>query len=181
MNDIDIEVREAMTRLIRGQLIEIDLAERRLLATWATKTAIVLEQTRGLSDLTRRRGLAPPQAARELFATRSPPKPCWIWIGQVAPYEAGARWMSVPIPLIRVDPEATTSYGAPYALLHTLLIGAVIIQILLAPKTKIFEETAAQRTREGSDWMRLLWPETARFDWPPEKFLAREAVWYFAR
>jgi hypothetical protein len=73
MNDLDHAVMPIVVPLIRNDAPPIADDERTLLATWATKIALLLEHVRSVSELTRRRSLTPPSAYRELFDLRLPP------------------------------------------------------------------------------------------------------------
>jgi hypothetical protein len=79
MNDLDHEVKERLVPLVGGAAEEIDAETRQRLATWAAKIGILLENTRGVSDLTRRRAMIPPKRQRELFELRLPPSCLQIW------------------------------------------------------------------------------------------------------
>lgn len=57
MNDLDCDVETIVVPLIRNTPSKPAEAERILLARWATKVALLLEQTRSRSDPTRRRSL----------------------------------------------------------------------------------------------------------------------------
>src|SRR6266536_2852762 len=123
MNDLDHGVKERLVPLVGGAAEELDAGARQRLATWAAKIGILLENTRGVSDLTRRRALIPPKRQRELFELRLPPSCSQIWLAQVRPLVPGAWWRTSPVPLAAFDVEAARFYGAPNASLTTFAIG----------------------------------------------------------
>jgi hypothetical protein len=73
MNDLDQEVEPLIVPLIRNDVLPLSDEERTLLARWATKIGLLLEHTRSVSALTRRRALVPPEAHHEFRRTQLPP------------------------------------------------------------------------------------------------------------
>lgn len=176
MNDLDHAVEPMIVPLIRNQEQLIDEDERRLLATWATKISFLLEHTRSVSDLTRRRALVPPAAHHELYELRLPPAFARLWMLRVSPPVIGAWWRTGPVPVAWFDPGAARDLGAPTGSLTTFVAGMLGFQLLYAPLTEPYQRLVRRRSDLGAKFMRLLWPSSEPFDWPPDAALDRDTL-----
>jgi hypothetical protein len=176
MNDLDHDVRSIIVPLIRNDVEPIGEHERTLLAAWATKIALLLEHTRSLSDLTRRRSLTPPSAYREVYDLRLPPAFARVWMLRVNPPVNGVWWRSSPVPVARFDAYAARSIGAPNGSLTTFAVGMLGFQYLYAPITETYQDLVERRTERGEKFMRLLWPAAKPLDWPPDAALRQDTL-----
>jgi hypothetical protein len=176
MNDLDHAVESIVVPLIRSQSQPIGEDERVLLATWATKIAFLLEHTRSVSDLTGRRALIPPTAHREFYKLRLPPAFARIWMLRVGPPMIGVWWRTSPVPVAWVDPQAARAFGAPNGSLTTFVAGMLGFQLLYAPITERYEDLARRRSELGARFMRVLWPPSEPFEWPPPEALDRDTL-----
>lgn len=176
MNDLDHAVEPIIVPLIRNKEQPVGEDERTVLATWAAKIALLLEHTRAVSDLTRRRSLVPPAAFHKLYELRLPPAFARLWMLRVAPPVVGVWWRTAPVPVAWFDPQAARELGAPSGSLTTFVAGMLGFQLLYAPMTEPYQQLVRRRTRLGAKFMRLLWPPTARFEWPPEAALERDTL-----
>jgi hypothetical protein len=176
MNDLDHAVEPIIVPLIRNRADGVREEERTLLATWAAKIALLLEQTRVVSDLTRRRSLVPPAAYRELYELRLPPAFVRLWMLRVSPPVIGVWWRSAPVPVAWVDPDAARAIGAPNGSLTTLAAGMLGFQLLYAPMTPPYDDLVRRRSDLGVEFMRLLWPLATSCEWPPAAALDRQRL-----
>lgn len=180
MNRLDEEAERQVGALAAATPLTVVGAELAVIATWATKIAMLLELTRRPSGLTRRRALVPPSQHAELFQLKQPPASASLWVARVAPPWPGVWWRTAPLSLTWIAPEAVSRYGSPSASLITCAFGAVAFQVLFAPPVDFFRDEGARRTEDGADFMRRLWPEQ-QLVWPPPKALRLEALEKFAQ
>jgi hypothetical protein len=174
MNTLDHEVEPFVVPLIRNRPVELTADDRVLLARWATKIGLLLEQTRARSSLTHRRSLTPPSAYAEFARTQLPPAAMRIWLLRISPPFTGAVWRTAPIPVARYDTQAARDLGAPNGALTTFAIGMLGFQLMFAPLTPRYQDLADQRTRQGEQFMHVLWPPATPLDWPPSAALERD-------
>lgn len=178
MNELDHALEPLIVPLIRNQPQHIGEDDRTLLATWATKIAMLLEHTRAVSDLTRRRPLVPPAAHHELYKLRLPPPFTRVWMLRVSPAVIGAWWRTGPVPVAWFDPDAARALGAPNGSLTTFVTGMLGFgfQLLYAPATETYDRLAQRRSELGAEFMRLLWPPSEPLEWPPPAALDRDTL-----
>jgi hypothetical protein len=167
MNDLDHEVEPLIVPLIRNHDPSISDEQRTLLARWVTKIGLLLEHTRPVSDLTRRRAFVPLDAHREFRRTQLPPPETRIWMFRVHPPFIGTAWRTAPVPVAAYDSDAARAIRAPNGSLTTFAIGMLGFQLMYAPLTPQYHDLAERRTKLGEPFTRVLWPPTAPLDWPP--------------
>lgn len=181
LNDLDHAVEPLIIPLIRNRPTQLGDEERTLLATWAAKIALLLEHTRAVSDLTRRRSLVPPAAFCELYEMRLPPAFARMWMLRVSPPVIGVWWRTGPVPVAWFDHEAARQIGAPNGSLTTFVAGMLGFQLLYAPLTEPYEDLVRRRSDLGATFMRVLWPPDTPLEWPPEAALDRDTLETVAR
>jgi hypothetical protein len=176
MNELDHAVEPIIVPLIRNRKQAIGEEQRMLLATWATKIAFLLEHTRSVSDLTRRRSLVPPAAHHELFKLRLPPTFTRLWMLRVSPPVLGVWWRTAPVPIAWFDADAARDIGAPNGSLTTFVAGMLGFQLLYAPLTDPYQRFVRRRSELGDAFMRLIWPPVEPLSWPPEAAVDRDTL-----
>jgi hypothetical protein len=176
LNELDHAVEPIAVPLIRNDVHPISDDERTLLATWATKIALLLEHTRSVSDLTRRRSLTPPSAYRELHDVRLPPAFARLWMLRVSPPIIGVWWRTGPVPVAWFAPDAARAIGAPNGSLTTFVAGMLGFQFLYAPNSDAYQDLVQRRSERGAKFMRLIWPPTEPLEWPPAAALRQDTL-----
>lgn len=171
MNVLDGDVEPLIVPMIRNRARELSEDDRLLLARWGTKIALLLEQTRSRSHLTRRRSLTPPRAYAEFFQTRLPPADATLWMFLLHPPFIGTVWRTAPVPVASRDPDAARLLGAPNGTLTTFAMGMLGFQLLHVPQTRAYRDLVQRRTWLGVPFMRVLWPPSTPLEWPPSQAL----------
>lgn len=164
LSDLEDAAKAVLTPLCRGRPTELDRQGRETLATWALKTALLLDvaQPTGLRYAT-------PHQYRWLFAKKRPWPGCRVWIAGYGPGGAGVfslRGFAEPAPL---PPHREVK-----AFVGTLAIGVLVIEVFGYP---LLEDVAMY---VGPVWSSLfipVWQDAPeRVGWPPDDALTENGL-----
>jgi len=157
LSDLESRTGDLLTTAIQGNRVVFLPEDQHLAATWATKTALLLELA-----LEGPRGTAysPADNAAWLYAHGEPPPGTEVWVGAVGPALTGHVWLSSSTGFRRADDgsEELHAYLSAMAIGHLLfqVFGEDIgsdMQIKLGPIPKTF--------------LKQIWPVSAdRVLWP---------------
>jgi hypothetical protein len=183
MNDLDRRVEPLLRPLAAGEARTFtEEKDVELIAAWGTKMAIMLDQLRGRSDLTRKRGLIPENLRQAFYVTKRPPPDVvhvWLACFDARPVQM-VWWRTTPLVIIPVDPRL---YGGPYAELVTFVVNWLVVQVLFAPAQPQFQKLASDRTwgPHTSPYISGVWPVAAsQLDWPPDLNLSERGLENFS-
>lgn len=148
MQEMDQAIKPATTALALGERGTVSKQGVLLLATWATKIALVLDCAQNpplLTDDTRR-------AFRE---GQHPMDGSYIWVGAASPADRRVRVRTSglsPLP----GATAVEGYVATFGVLH------LVLQVLYPP-----EGLHLRRGTGFTKFMHRIWPTPAALKWPP--------------
>lgn len=149
MSQLESRAKPLLTPLIHGQAGTFGRHEQTLMATWATKMAIVVEQTRS------GRPMIPTEYRRHVYERQEPPPGTHVWMARYG----GARtvWFD------RFDGNLDSSQKSGRIHALTLSLGQLVLQLysLLIDKP---EEIVIEKATPLPE----LWPnQLHRAVWPP--------------
>ncbi|HJU36561.1 MAG TPA: hypothetical protein VJ716_03975 [Gaiellaceae bacterium] len=143
---MDERVKPAITPLARGEHGTVSTPAVQLLATWATKIALVLD--------TNHRVISP--TVKHSFRNKPhPPAGFTAWLGAMSPADEAVRVLGAdfgPFP----DTTRGKAFVATFRVLH--LVG----QVVYAPP-----HVAMRRGSEFTKGMERIWPRNEKLVWPP--------------
>lgn len=153
----------------------LDPSQRRVTATWAIKTALLLELA--LAEY-RGEGFAPASHFEWIFENRTPPPGCGVWmfcvdIREVTPGRSLYSWTKA----LHLNPPPLSGPTAPQGYLATFTAGYIGFQVLgfdFGDREDLAGSTFRFRLPDGLKIvMRQLWP--------PEPGKPRSFFWPFTR
>jgi hypothetical protein len=174
MADLESETKWIVAPMLRGQHpIRLGLAEQRLVALWAVKTALMLElASPGPAAI-------PASLYRRIYAERVPPPETRVWLGaRTVLDDVPADATEAAVELLYAESGPTTfalSQGDLEGYASTFAANFFVCQVvgLLPPDENRPVEFGA--VREGP--FLHIWPTTERLlSWPPAFLLDREGV-----
>jgi len=162
LSGLEDRAKSALPPLIVGDRSNLPPAEQSVLATWAAKTAMVVEHSKPIDS-----GI--PQEARSwLLANMTPPSEKWfVWIAAYG----GKKWRDLSIYQSRVGlsdaPVSRPSAAPHYAQATTFGVGHVLFCVVSSnsPAIEIF------RGRETEGVLQVWPPQDRSILWPPRRVL----------
>lgn len=172
MNDIEVQARPYLTRLIDGQCLELNRVEITALATWVFKTAL-------MAQLTSVEGIAALGAIYHAFyATRTPPENCVVWI---AAHGAEDWALRVELVAALVVTEEDSRAAAPSDPINTvsatLGLGHILFHVVFTARASV----SYPPLDEIHPAVARLWPASEMMTLPKPMWLLREVAWIISR
>lgn len=146
MSMLETEVRPILSAMLRGLALPLGPASQRTLATWACKTAFVLDQL-GHRDI-------PPAILQTLFAEGAPGIGWLVWLARYAGPISSVLQGSVLFD--RNEPSHHLGW------LGTLAVGTVVFQVLTPFSGEDFSPWG-----DADFPLFMIWPFTTVMEWPP--------------
>jgi hypothetical protein len=161
LGGLEDRAKKALPPLIIGRRANILPGGQALLATWATKTAMVAEYFRPVKD-----GITQPERSWLIDNLLPPPK-WFVWIGAYS----GLKWRNLAIYQSRMrlsdTPVRRPSEAPYYAQATTFGVGHILFCVISSSSPLI--ERFAGREAEG---LFQIWPPRLRsILWPPRRIL----------
>ena len=158
MSALEQSVRPILQPLILGESRRLSQSDSVILASWATKTALVYEFV-----YTHREGTTVSATDRKRFADDRAPLPeSRIWLGRYVGTAGPAIIRRNTLFLYDLDDSAPSP--EPSAVTMTFVFGQVFIRLGLFRSNPTYP--ASYSVAEGPH-MQLLWPSARELDWPP--------------
>jgi hypothetical protein len=161
MADLEAEARPLLTPMITGHAQALDQVQQITVATWATKTVIVMESAFPGED----EGRFTPEERRIVMDSRHPP-------GAVRVFAAAIEAAAIP-PMTYWTTHSRIERNGQFLCdlhLHTVQVGTLVLQVVRSTPTPptfgAWQQRAEPRPGEVS-----LFPPVAEFSWPPQTSL----------
>jgi hypothetical protein len=177
MSDVESEMGTLMTSAIRNDHpVTLTRGAQAKVATWCTKTALMLEYALGFVD--QRRLYTPLDNCRWLFERRRPPSNTKVWIGAFdaggsTPWTHKAGPLRFPVDGVHRDAGYFSSFT----------IGALLVQVAGADLTGPYAADLVRQLRRVEppppfdNVLISIWPRrVAVVNWPGKHFIAGNAI-----
>lgn len=171
LSQLETRVRIVLTPLITGKNRNLLGDQQTLLATWATKIAMVAEHFRPIDD-----GISQDERTW-LMNTLTPPAKWFVWI---AAYN-GKEWGNLSISQIRITlnptPVARPSDASHYGQATTFGVGHILFCVVSGSSLDI----EARFGGRDADGLLQIWPACPRsILWPPQTIFGDEQAYTLA-
>lgn len=160
MSVLEEEARPTLTALIAGKPRELDVTEQTTLATWGTKTAMML-------DFHQEKPLVRSREHAEFYATRLPPRNAHVWLASYGAEDFLAR---VENATLRFQPPGSMLVDLIQAFFVTYRIRHLVFQVAVPMIAFEFH-----RPPEDEQRVRAIWPPTGPITMPMGVALQNEA------
>jgi len=157
MSQLETRVKSVLCPLILGHHVELDETARRVLATWATKTALAHEFIQPSDD-----GITASDADRCWFRQHQQPLAnSGVWLARYT----GERGVVIVArsTLFLYDADATQPALEAHGLVTTLVFGQVVLRVGVVRSQPTYATRFAVTQGPG---IRMLWPESNAVTWP---------------
>ncbi len=152
MNDLDLAIQPLLNAIVDGEDVPVSADQRRMLATWACKIALVMHAGTGDSTL--------PTDIFLAFASKPEPLPAAVvLVAEQAEIDGETRQTATPL------------YGGPdawdeaAAFAGTFRIQHLVVQVRLPLRLGLSPEVRP----EDRDLVSQLWPDDGSVRWPPPR------------
>ncbi len=169
MNDLDNKLATLGPQLLKGRTVRLTKAKQQALATWATKTMLMLQHTHRRQD----HFAIPPEDYHRFYTDRHPSYLMRIWAGYMEPPRTHAG-TAVAVAEYRLDvgtysQDLLQRVGLDPALTcpgysMTLRIGHCVIGLLKAGSPALLPHHILHTPRQWAE----IWPATGTKTWPPQ-------------
>jgi hypothetical protein len=154
MSDIETDVIEVATKMIKGESLTLSESDQTALATWGALKALCFDRWDGT-------GYFAEADFREFHRTRKPPEGFCAWVACFPPHP-WIRAFRVSSPLFQLGRGPGSPGEVPMD--STLEIGCFVIRFLAVPGRMRDQEWASIN---HGDYDQQIWPVSERPQWPP--------------
>jgi hypothetical protein len=157
MNDLDLAVQPLLNAIVDGADVAVSADERRLLATWACKIALVMYS--GTGD-----GTLPAHVFRAFASQPSPLPGALVLLANQAEIDGETHQTATPLYAARDAWDEAAAFAATFRIQH--LVGQVRLPLSLGLSPEVRSEDA--------DLVVRLWPDDGPATWPPARAIEDE-------
>lgn len=161
MSDLETRASPLLKRMLKGQQQGLTVEQQALLAQWATKTAMTLDQV-----YPPRERLWPPPVCKELMDRELPPPGIGVRLGH---YTGSGPFLKIsPHDMYSVIPPKGTRPGAPDGHRTPIRIDHLILEVHRSNSGRLTMRIGGtDQAVAASDILPTIWPTTKTTSWPP--------------
>jgi hypothetical protein len=158
MKRLEDRARPALVRMLEDASSELSVEEAGLVATWASKTGLMIDQTD--PKLT----AAPPEHRRWIMENDEPPPMTRVWVSRAEWWVGAQVWKRSSYVAPASGPVRNGERYEPNSYMTVFALGRVIFEVLGTTEARVSKLGPPQLLQ---DKFTRLWPAPAAFSWPP--------------